>query len=62
MSPEYRKDLLENMDFAEVIDLVVKMHEYAEEVLEDKVRNSDFAEAREVCRLVSGSYPKNPDF
>lgn len=62
MSKEERADLLSNMDFADVIDIIEKMHQYSEEVLEEKVANSDLAEAWEVCREVFGSYPKNSDF
>lgn len=59
MTTQERSDLLSNMALEEVIDIITKMYEYSEEVLEEQIVESDLAEAKEVIRMVSGSYPKN---
>lgn len=59
MSEEERTELTESMDVYELLYLSQMLILRAEELLEHRVSDSDLGEAREVCREIFGSYPKN---
>jgi hypothetical protein len=58
MSEEEKTELTHNMSVYDLMYLAQMLMIRSEELLEERVAESDMAEAKEVCRHVFGFYPK----